>query len=79
MLLQPHKNGLKRFDYRNGSKMLLKKLEYIKSPVLEEVFSMSKANQKLLALEEVDDAFFCPAASDEGLAVGCCTEVVTVN
>ena len=29
-----------------------------------------KANQKLLALEEVDDAFFCPAASDEGLAVG---------
>ena len=29
-----------------------------------------KANQKLLALEEVDDAFFCPAAGDEGLAVG---------
>ena len=29
-----------------------------------------KANQKLLALEEVDDIFFCPAASDEGLAVG---------
>jgi len=29
-----------------------------------------KANQKLLALEEVDDAFFCPASSDEGLAVG---------
>ena len=29
-----------------------------------------KSNQKLLALEEVDDAFFCPAASDEGLAVG---------
>ena len=29
-----------------------------------------KANQKLLALEEVDDAFFCPASGDEGLAVG---------
>ena len=29
-----------------------------------------KSNQKLLALEEVDDAFFCPAAGDEGLAVG---------
>ena len=29
-----------------------------------------KANQKILALEEVDDAFFCPAAGDEGLAVG---------
>ena len=29
-----------------------------------------KANQKLLSLEEVDDAFFCPAAGDEGLAVG---------
>ena len=29
-----------------------------------------KAYQKLLALEEVDDAFFCPASGDEGLAVG---------
>jgi len=29
-----------------------------------------KANQKLLSLEEVDDVFFCPAAGDEGLAVG---------
>jgi carbamoyltransferase len=29
-----------------------------------------KANQKILALEDVDDAFFCPAAGDEGLAVG---------
>ncbi len=29
-----------------------------------------KANQKLLALEEVDDAFFCPASGDEGHAVG---------
>ena len=33
-------------------------------------FQNVKANQKILALEEVDDAFFCPAASDEGLAVG---------
>ena len=33
-------------------------------------FQNVKANQKILSLEEVDDAFFCPAASDEGLAVG---------
>ena len=33
-------------------------------------FQNVKVNQKILALEEVDDAFFCPAASDEGLAVG---------
>ena len=33
-------------------------------------FQNVKTNQKILALEEVDDAFFCPAASDEGLAVG---------
>jgi len=29
-----------------------------------------KANRKILSLDDVDDAFFCPAASDEGLAVG---------
>ncbi len=29
-----------------------------------------KANKKILALPEVEDAFFCPAAGDEGLAVG---------
>jgi len=34
-------------------------------------FHNIKANQKILMLEDVDDAFFCPAAGDEGLAVGC--------
>ena len=29
-----------------------------------------KANRKILSLDDVDDVFFCPAASDEGLAVG---------
>ena len=29
-----------------------------------------KANKKILSMSEVDDAFFCPAAGDEGLAVG---------
>ena len=29
-----------------------------------------KANQSILQLDCIDDAFFCPAASDEGLAVG---------
>ena len=29
-----------------------------------------KANQKILSLPEVDDVFFCPAAGDDGLAVG---------
>ena len=29
-----------------------------------------KANRKILSLDDIDDAFFCPAASDEGLAVG---------
>jgi carbamoyltransferase len=29
-----------------------------------------KANQKILSLPEVDDTFFCPAAGDDGLAVG---------
>ena len=29
-----------------------------------------KANRKILSLDDVDDVFFCPAASDEGIAVG---------
>ena len=33
-------------------------------------FQNIKTNQKILSLEDVDDAFFCPAASDEGLSVG---------
>ena len=33
-------------------------------------FQNVKANQKILSMTEVDDAFFCPGASDEGLAVG---------
>ena len=33
-------------------------------------FQNVKANQKILSIDEVDDAFFCPGASDEGLAVG---------
>ena len=38
-------------------------------------FQNVKANQKILALEEVDDAFFCPAAGDDGLAVGTALQV----
>ena len=33
-------------------------------------FMNVKANKKILSLPEVEDAFFCPAAGDEGLAVG---------
>ena len=29
-----------------------------------------KANRKILSLDDVDDVFFCPAAGDDGLAVG---------
>ena len=29
-----------------------------------------KSKRKILSLDDVDDVFFCPAASDEGLAVG---------
>ena len=29
-----------------------------------------KTNKLILEMEEVDDGFFCPAAGDEGLAVG---------
>ena len=29
-----------------------------------------KANRKILSLDDIDDAFFCPAAGDDGLAVG---------
>ena len=34
------------------------------------VFGNVKANKSILQLDCIDDAFFCPAASDEGLAVG---------
>lgn len=33
-------------------------------------FQNVKANQKIMELDEVDDAFFCPAAGDDGIAVG---------
>lgn len=34
-----------------------------------------KANKIITALDEVDDAFFCPAAGDEGIAVGVALQV----
>ena len=33
-------------------------------------FQNMKANRKIISLDETEDAFFCPAAGDDGLAVG---------
>jgi len=33
-------------------------------------FQNMKANRKIFSLDDVDDAFFCPAPGDDGLAVG---------
>ncbi len=49
---------------------IIKKTDITKIACAGGAFLNVKANQAILSLDCVDDAFFCPAASDEGLAVG---------
>jgi carbamoyltransferase len=62
---------------------IVKKTDIRKIACAGGTFLNVKANQSILSLECIDDAFFCPAANDEGLAVGaalrCYFEIASKN
>ena len=49
---------------------IVKKTDIRKIACAGGAFLNVKANRSILSLECIDDAFFCPASNDEGLAVG---------
>lgn len=49
---------------------IVKKTDIRKIACAGGTFLNVKANQSILSLDCIDDAFFCPASGDEGLAVG---------